>query len=246
MLSTRSLIVFALLAGCPSHTWAQNPSPAERPWRSSIGAGYSVTSGNTDTRNLNLTLKTVRDPKRKAVFSFDGIYVRGSKNHQINADNALANSRILYAFTERTFVYGQTQFLRDTFKQIDAFVAPTVGLGYRLTDSRSGSLSVDASFGGSWERRRDGATATHPVFVIGEKLSRQISKTASMTHAFAATVAANNARTGLYTLSAGVAASLTDRTQVTVELIDTYKTRPPETVVKRNDLSTVFAVGYTF
>ena len=41
--------------------------PPEKLWASSIGAGVAVTSGNTDTKNYNLSFTTKYDPKTKVV-----------------------------------------------------------------------------------------------------------------------------------------------------------------------------------
>src|SRR5215213_2679617 len=48
------------------------PPPAP-PWASSIGAGLAVTSGNTDTKNINLSFTTRYDPKTRFVFKAEAL-----------------------------------------------------------------------------------------------------------------------------------------------------------------------------
>ena len=50
----------------------------------------------------------------------------------------------------------------------------------------------------------------------------------------------------LYTLGASLAASLTPKSQVRIELLDTYKGKPPNPAIKKNDVATVFSIGYKF
>jgi hypothetical protein len=39
---------------------------------------------------------------------------------------------------------------------------------------------------------------------------------------------------------------MTTRTQIKVEVLDTYKTRPPDETIKKNDISTVLSFVYKF
>lgn len=81
---------------------------------------------------------------------------------------------------------------------------------------------------------------------FGEKLTRTLSKNAAFTHALAGTVVADDWADGLYTISVGIAASITKRTQLKVEVLDTFKNRPPSANVQKNDVSTIVALVYTF
>jgi putative salt-induced outer membrane protein YdiY len=57
-----------------------------------------------------------------------------------------------YRLSTRAFVFGQNQYLRDEFKNIDYLLAPTAGLGYKLFDTATTKLTVDGSVGGVWEK----------------------------------------------------------------------------------------------
>ena len=45
-------------------------------------------------------------------------------------------------------MFGQNQYLKDEFKEIDYLIAPTAGLGYKLFDTAATKLDVDGSAGG--------------------------------------------------------------------------------------------------
>jgi putative salt-induced outer membrane protein YdiY len=125
-----------MLALWTSVAWAQDAPPAV--WSGSAGAGLAFTSGNTDTSNINLSFKVLRDPKKTAIFSADALYLRGSKDGELAANNALLNTRVERKLGAKAYGFGQLQFLRDPFKAIDYFWAPTAGVGYRFYEGPKG------------------------------------------------------------------------------------------------------------
>jgi hypothetical protein len=50
----------------------------------------------------------------------------------------------------------------------------------------------------------------------------------------------------IYTFSAGIAASMTTRTQLKVELLNTTQTRPPSPGLKNNDVALLTTLVYKF
>ncbi len=238
----------AVLILCLSMPASAQDAPEAPPptWTGSIGAGLAFTSGNTDTSNWNISFKAVRDPKTKTIFSAEGLFIQGRQDGELSADNSLFNTRLERRFSDKAFFFGNLQFLRDSFKSIDYFWAPTVGVGYKFYDTEKGSFLADVSVGASWEKNPGLDVTTNGVIVFGEKLTYNLSKNAALTHAFAANVVADDFGDGLYTVSVGVAASMTARTQIKVELLDTYRTRPADETTKKNDVSTVVSFVFKF
>ena len=48
----------------------------------------------------------------------------------------------------------------------------------------------------------------------------------------------------LYTFGVGVAAAMSTRTQLKIELLDTYKNLPPLPTVQKNDVALLMAIVY--
>src|SRR3954452_14087970 len=99
---------WAVLAGVvfvAATAFAQETKPPEKVWASSIGAGLAVTSGNTDTKNYNLSFNTKYDPKTKVVFKADALYLRGESDGVTNVDKAGADARYEYNLSDRTFTF---------------------------------------------------------------------------------------------------------------------------------------------
>jgi hypothetical protein len=87
---------------------------------------------------------------------------------------------------------------------------------------------------------------TDAVITASDKLEHNVSKTAKISQGLGALWKAQDFGDALYTFSAGIAAALTTRTQLKVELLDTYQTRPPSVTVKENDVALLTAFVYKF
>jgi hypothetical protein len=115
-----------------------------------------------------------------------------------------------------------------------------------VVDTERAKLATDASIGPSWEKNPDQDVRAKLALLFGEKASYALSKTAALTQGFAATLVADDWADSLYTFNAGVAASLTGRLQLKLEVVDTYKNKPPTIDIKKNDVSTLVSVLYKF
>src|SRR5205814_3961223 len=116
--------------------------PAAMPvYTGSFGGGLALTDGNSDTRNFNLAFALVRDPKTRNVVKVNALYLRGSQNKVLSLDRAALVLRDEYKLSGRTYVFGQTDYLRDQFKDIRYLIAPVGGIGYKLVDSDATKLA---------------------------------------------------------------------------------------------------------
>lgn len=220
---------------------AQTPAAAPQVWTGNFGAGLAVTNGNTDTRNYNLSFGVVRDPKRISVFRANGLYLRGD-----NADKLIANQmsfvlRDEIAMSAKTFVFGQGNYVRDTFKGIHYLFSPTAGIGYKFINSNLTLIEIDTGIGGVWERDSGHDKTASGAYNLGERFSRKISNTATITQSIASLWKTNDWSDSLHSFTAGVAASVTTHTELKIEFLDSYKNRPPVAGLKRNDTSIITA-----
>jgi putative salt-induced outer membrane protein YdiY len=229
--------------------YAQQPAPpVEDPgtWTGSAGAGLSLTSGNSDTLNFNVAFDLTRDPKTRNVMKFKGLYLRGEQDDATTVNRTSLSFRDQYALSTRAFMFGQLDYLRDTFKLIDYLVAPTAGVGYKVIDTEPTKFAVDAGVGVVWEKNPDFDVRTDVALTAGETLVHQLSATASFKHAANALWKADDFADGLYTVSVGVAAQITPRVQLSFDVLDTYKNRPPTPETKKNDIALVTAIVAKF
>jgi hypothetical protein len=119
-----SVVIGSLVAS--SYAIAQAPAEPTPVYTGNAGGGFALTNGNTDTRNFNLTGAFVRDPKTRNVIKGTANYFRGTQSDILNLDRASVNLRDEYTISNRSFVFGQLDYLRDQFKQIQFFWAPSL------------------------------------------------------------------------------------------------------------------------
>jgi putative salt-induced outer membrane protein len=222
------------------------PAPPPPPWTGSAGLGLTLNRGNTETTNLNLSFEATHDPKTRSVWKFKGLYLRGANNGTLAVDQLQLQGRNERTLTERVYAFGQLQFLKDHFKDIDYLVAPSAGLGYKLVATPMTSFNVDGGLGVKVEKNPGLDRRTDLVVTASDKLEHKLSETAKITQGLGALWKAQDFGDALYTFSAGVAASMTTRTQLKLELLDTYASRPPTPAVKSNDVALITAIVYKF
>jgi putative salt-induced outer membrane protein YdiY len=224
---------------------AAAPPPAG-PWTGNAGFGLSLNRGNTATTNLNISGEATHDPKKTSVWKFKGLYLRGKTNGALAVDRLLLDARDELALSTRVYAFGDLQFLEDQFKQIDYLVAPSGGIGYKLIVTPATTFNVDGGLGVKFEKNPGLERRTDPVVTASDKFEHKLSTTAAITQGFTALWKAQDFGDALYNFSAGAAAALTARTQLKIELLDTYASRPPTAEVKKNDVALLTALVYKF
>jgi putative salt-induced outer membrane protein YdiY len=231
---------------------AQPPAPApaaaapSAPWTGNVGFGLALNRGNSSTTNLNFSFDVDHNLKTASVWKFTGLYLRGTDNGSLAVDQLNIEGRNERALTDRAYAFGQLQFLRDHFKAIDYLWAPSVGVGYKAIDSTATTLNLDAGLGFQVEQYTALPRHTNAVVTASDKLEEKFSSTASLTQGFDALWKVQAFGDALYTFRAGAAASMTTHSQLKVEWLDTYATRPPVPTVKSNDSALLTTLVYTF
>jgi putative salt-induced outer membrane protein YdiY len=222
------------------------PEPPPPLWTGSAGAGFSMNRGNTDTTNFNLSFEAARDPKTHSVWKFKALYLRGATDGTASVDRFFADARNERDLSKRVYGFGELQFLEDKFKEIDYLWAPAGGIGYKLVATPTTSFNVDAGLGAKIEKDTGFDTRTDAVVTLSDKFEYKLSKTSSITQGFGGLWKASDFGDVIYTFTGGIAASLTTRTQLKVEFLDTYASRPPSASVKQNDVALLTAFVYKF
>lgn len=247
-------VVFAACVGlaAPAAAQAPCPCPPAQPdapppvWTGSIGAGLALTQGNTDTTNTNVSFDVKRDAQTKTVFKAQGLYIRATQDGNDNVDRALVSGRVEYKLTPRAYTFGQLQYVRDRFKEIDYLLAPTVGLGYLIVDGGRLTVDVDSAVGIVTEKNTGLDVRTSGALTSGQRLAFKLSDTATLTQSATALWKLDDFGDGLYTFGVGVAASVTSHIQIKLEFQDVYKAQPSAPGVQRNDLAFLTTLLYKF
>jgi putative salt-induced outer membrane protein YdiY len=239
----RPLIVVLLFSRIIEAQAPQAPPPL---YTGSFGGGLALTSGNTDTTNFNLAFNLTRDPKTKNVIKLNALYLRGDQNDVRTLDRAALNIRDEYTVSGRVFVFGQIDYLRDRFKEINYLLAPTAGVGYKLVSNDQTILMLDAGAGGIWEKNPGINVRKSGILSAGERFSQKVSSTASITQSIATLWKTNDFGDSLTNFAAGLTTSINSRLELKLEFLDSYKNKPPRAGIKKNDTAfvTTFVVKF--
>lgn len=230
--------------------------PPPSPWDGSAGVGLTFNRGNTATTNLNLSAEATRKSHAGRLWKFKGLYLRGDTNGVRAIDRLSADGRHEYTLSPRVYGFAQVQYLADRFKAIDYLWAPGAGIGYKLFDGGRTTLHVDAGLGVKVEKSLPppGRAAAGPQpqaqvdgdVTLSDKFELRLSEDAKVTQGFGALWSAGAFSDALYTISVALTTSVTARTQLKVEAIDSYSTRAPDEHAGGNDISVLTAFVYKF
>ena len=224
----------------------QNPAAPMKLYTGSFGGGFALTGGNTSTKNFNLSFDMVRDPKTRSILKANASYLRGTQTDVLNLDRTAFNVRDEYTLTTRIFTFGQVDYLRDRFKEIIFLWAPSGGLGYKLINDDRTLLSVDGGGGGLFEKNPGKEVSRSGSVIAGQRLNYKLSPTATLTQSVNNAWKTQDFGDYLTNFSVGLTSTLVKRVDIKVAFIDSYKRKPPNLTVKRNDTAFVTAFVMKF
>jgi len=241
-------IVFAIVFLSASVCRGQAPAqqPPDKVWEGSIGAGFALTSGNSNTKNFNWSFDLTRDPKTRNLIRLRSLYLWGSDSGSTNVDKLDISFRDEYTLTEKLFVFGAATYYRDIPKEIQSQINPVVGLGYHLKKSETLQLRIGGGGGGIWEKPPAGEWSSSGTLNLGQELSAQFTKTAQLTQSLAGLWKTSDFGDAQYRFSIALSTSITEKAQLKVEFRDDYHTRPPSLDIEKNDLATILSFIYNF
>jgi putative salt-induced outer membrane protein YdiY len=242
-----SLIFLLLLAMPVSRAFAQNPTQAPvEIWSGSVGAGFFFTTGNSATSNLNLSFDVVRDPKRRNLIKFSGLYLRGKENDILSKDRIKLNFSDEYTISGNTFFFGTLGYLRDTFKEIEYLINPSAGIGYRLWNTERTQLNLSGGLGAVWERNPGMKVDASGTINMNQEFILQLSENARLTQDFSSLLKTGDFGDDLYHFGIALSASVIKNMELKVEFQNDYKTIPPNPETKKNDTATLLSLVFKF
>ncbi len=119
---------------------------AKEGWQGSVSLGYLATTGNTNTRSLNgQTLAGYKSGPWQDVLAFQAI--RSSQDGVTSAESYDLNGQSDYNLSDKDYVYGTVDYLRDTFSGYRRRTSEIVGYGRRLLNTDTQQLALEFGAG---------------------------------------------------------------------------------------------------
>lgn len=216
-------------------------------WRGSVGAGASVSSGNSKSTSVNINGEMVRlTQDDKARVYLTSLY---GKNNGVESANLIrGGGRYDYNLTPQVFGFGGIDLERDKIANLKLRVAPGAGLGYHLIKTDNTTFDV---FGGVGYVRD---SFYRPVLVggavrenygraellLGEESNHKL--TDSTTFRQRLVVYPNLKDHGEYrgVFDAGLAVAMSSKLSLTLGLVSRYNSDPGPGIKKTD---TLFVTG---
>lgn len=222
------LVAFSLFAQAPAAPDAATPpiDPPIDPWASSLGAGLSITSGNSDTMNLNFAANTTWDPKTTRLFKAEALYLVGESEGEKQVDKLLAKARYEQLFNERAFWFAEAPFLRDPFREINYLVSPLVGAGYHVVSTPVHKLTFDGAVGAILEDKEITGQETSGAVKVGETYEWTISELSKVSQKVTGIWNADDFGDALYHFDASLTTALAARLELKLSYVYDYETEP--------------------
>ena len=196
--------------GKPKEPEGEDKKEKPKPLTGKLAAGYTFTSGNSSTRSFNLALALQYDPRTKNLVKADAFYLRNTEEGASTVDRTFAHLRDEYSFQPRWFAFGDAQFLRDRFNQIDSLFAPTAGVGIRLIKTQERELSADLGAGVVIEKDTDQDRTSSGAVRAGESFLWKVSKSATFTESGFALWKTSDTSDAYYHLEAALGAEVAE------------------------------------
>lgn len=134
---------------------ADEVEPTPDKWRGEGELGYTSTSGNSDTENLNARLAVTRASEQwKHIASLDSI--KNKSEDEDTADSLVIKGRSEYSLSEKSYAFGQLRLEDDEFSGYEYQRTLTFGAGSRFIENEKHLL--DASIGLGYRSLKDRAT----------------------------------------------------------------------------------------
>jgi putative salt-induced outer membrane protein len=217
--------------------------------RGQIGAFQSTGSSSNVGVTLSLALaRTGIDWQHRLKVNID--YQRS--NGQTSREQYLAAYEPRYQITGNLFAYGLAQYERDRFQGFSSRYSASGGLGYKLIDSKTAQLSLQA--GPAWRRVDflDGTSDSSLGALAGLDFDWQFAKSLKFTQdanlvadtGGAATVLIDSNNTSVL-LTSGLDAKISDRLTTRLSYTLDYDSNPPAGAVSTDTL-TRFTLVYGF
>jgi putative salt-induced outer membrane protein len=156
----KRLLGFVLLLGfgASSPTLAQSadcpcPVPPGPPplWFGNANLSFLSTSGNTDTTSIGGSLELNYNPK-PWLFTLKGSALHAATDGVTTAENFTASLRATRDLTTHIDVFAGAGWLRNTFSGINNIYNFDAGAGYKILNSDTQFLRVEAGFGYTTEQ----------------------------------------------------------------------------------------------
>lgn len=218
----------------------RNPSLLDL-WTGTANVGFSLTSGNSDTRALTAGFRGNRETRKDKIIVYANAIQASNSNSGVSVTTAQAlygGLRYDYNLSERTFAFASGDFEYDKPQLLNLRSVIGAGFGYKAIRSERTKLDI---FGGATYNRENFSTGlkrNSAEGLIGNDLSFQLTDNVSIEQRFKAYPSLSNFGEFRALFDASVITNINDWLGFQVTLGDRYNSNPVNGAVSNDILFT--------
>jgi putative salt-induced outer membrane protein YdiY len=237
--------ILAALADTSTNTGAAGSVTPEKkyPWESSVSAGLTVTSGNSDTVLATLALATARKTPDNE-YSLGADFAYGKANSVKNLETYHAFGQWNHLFSDRVFSYVRGDVLRDTIADLRYRVTLSPGAGYYFIKQENTTFAGEVGPGVVF-RDLGGKRETFATLRLAERFEHKFSPGTRVWESAEFLPQVDRFKNYIVNAELGAEAAFTKSLSLQVVLSDSYNSEPA-LGRKRNDVKLVSGVSYKF
>jgi putative salt-induced outer membrane protein len=138
--------VLVLCGLTPVIALADDPPPPQDVWTGKGQAGYVSSQGNSDAKSANAAIDAAfLDGPWKHAFHLGGLY--GESAGIVSAERWDTGWQSNYDLTPQLYTFGGLRYERDMFSGFQYQESLTAGLGYKIFDTNTTKLDIQAGAG---------------------------------------------------------------------------------------------------
>lgn len=241
----KALCAAVLLAVVASQVSAHDvPTVDTNKWEGSLAAGFTLTTGNSETVLGTLTFKAERKwEKDEWLFGANLAYGEnsGDKSTEL-ADAAAQYNRLL---TERVYVGFRVNLMHDDIADIYYRLTLGPNLGVYIIKEKDHSWKAEA--GPSFVREKTPkGTSNYIALRLAERSDHKINERVKAWQQVEFLPQVDDFSNFIVNTEVGVEAELNKKLALRVVFLDTYDNEPAPSAKNRNDVKVITALAYKF
>jgi putative salt-induced outer membrane protein YdiY len=218
--------------------------PPKYPWASSIGAGLTLTRGNSDTLLVTASAATdKKTPDDEISLGADGAY--GENNSVKNVDTIHGFGQYNHLFTERFYGYARAEALHDGIADLQYRVTLGPGAGYYFLKETNTTFAGE--FGTAFVTQRLGdETDSYQTLRLAENFEHKFKKYgARFWESVEVLPQVNKFDNYIMNAEVGIESSISATISLKTYLVDNFNNEPAAGREK-NDVKLVSGISYKF
>jgi putative salt-induced outer membrane protein YdiY len=226
------------------------PAKAPPKWTGSISAGFTGTTGNTQTEAGNIGVSLVRRTEKDRI-SVNADLAKGRQQipggaRAVTEDWWRAKGKYDYFISKKMYAYVDGRYEMDNIAQLDRRVLVGGGGGYQWIETEKTNLSAEVGLASLYEKFKTVATSNSELSVqAGYNFNRKVTKSVNLLHDLTYYPSTDNFSDFYLTTTAEVRANFTKNMFTNFKVIFNYDATPAPTL-QNTDTKYILGVGLNF